>query len=102
RLFPQAIPRQRQALFLFIPYCKSEHAHQGIQGGAHTQLRYATEQYLGVAMATPTRGVFTFADLFAKLPVVIDLAVENNYIAATIRMHRLVSSLRQISNRKPG
>ena len=97
RLLPQVIAREEQFLRLSVPDGKGEHAVQIAAYAAAPQL-VAFENDLRIALCAKD-GALGF-ERQPQLPVVVDLAIENDDVASAVIRHRLVAAF-QVDDRKP-
>ena len=96
-LYAEAVPRQKELFFLFIPYHKSKHSAQMLRGFCPPSRVCGKNHFricLRAKLVKPLK-------LFSKFPKVINFTVENYTQCPIWRKHRLTAVGRQINNGEP-
>src|SRR5688572_32710812 len=97
-LLADTVARQVQSLVAAIPERDRKHAVGATQGILDAPLLDRREHYLGIGVTA--EGDSSLLQLRAKLPVVVDLTVEDDHVALRRRVHRLPAFRRQVDDRE--
>ncbi len=98
RLDPEAVARGEQRSPFRVPDCERPHAVEPLDA-ARSPFAVAGEQDLRVGLR-PEDVTFA-AKLLAKLEVVVDLAVEDQLVAAVVARERLEARVGEVDDREP-
>src|SRR6185312_15746975 len=96
RLDSDAVPHQMKPLFETVPQGEGEHAYKTQDRGMQPPAFYGRQHDLGIGVAAPC----VRAEFRPYLFVVIDLAIEDDVVAARSRCHRLMPFSRKIDDGK--
>jgi hypothetical protein len=98
RLLAEPIARHQERAIARVPHRQREHAAQARQRRGEAPRLDRRQDDLGVRPPAEPRA--TGGQLGAQLAVVVDLAVEDDRVAARRRGHRLVAERRQVDDRE--
>ena len=87
--FAEAVAAEVQDALLFVPEGEGEHAVEALGGGVDAPLDEGGEHDLGVGVAAPS--VAVFFEFGAEVLEVVDLAIEDDFVAAVGAGHGLVA-----------